>query len=221
MRHSTIADAVTGPTPGSASSCSTVAALRSTGAPGAGLVSAGPAGADAEPGGVLTELPMAGGRPGGAAMPTTICSPSATRRAMFNPVMSAPSNAPPAASRASAIRAPDPSVTSPGVRTSPTTLTITVASGAVGDATTVAPVDETGCTAGRLADTTRGGSWFASVKTVTRTATSPITPSATTPARPGSARMAASQLDPPPAAVSGSHRDSDVSVTSSSDSVAS
>ena len=35
VRHATIADAVTGPTPGRASSCSTVAALRSTGASGA------------------------------------------------------------------------------------------------------------------------------------------------------------------------------------------
>ena len=66
-------------------------------------------------------------------MPTMICSPSATRRAMFSPIRSAPSSAPPAALSASAMRAPDDNVTSPGLCTSPTTLTTTGPSGAGAD----------------------------------------------------------------------------------------
>ena len=60
------------------------------------------------------ELPIAAGCPGGPAIPTMICSPSVTRRAMFSPIRSAPSSAPPAALSASAIRAPGFSVTNPG-----------------------------------------------------------------------------------------------------------
>jgi len=63
----------------------------------------------------LIELPMAAGWPGAGAIPTTICSPSATRLAMFSPSRSAPSSGPPAPVSASAIRAPGSNVTNPGL----------------------------------------------------------------------------------------------------------
>ncbi len=68
---------------------------------------------------------MAAGSPGAGAIPTTICSPSATRLAIFSPSRSAPSSGPPAPASASAIRAPGSNVTSPGLWTRPTTLTTT------------------------------------------------------------------------------------------------
>ena len=88
-------------------------------------------------------------------MPTMICSPSVTRRAMFSPIRSAPSSAPPAAVSASAIRAPGLSVTNPGLCTRPTTLTTTGSSG-FGGAPGVGLADETICTGGSLADATGG-----------------------------------------------------------------
>src|SRR6478672_121920 len=105
-------------------------------------------------GSVATELPMVVGSPAGAAMPTMICSPSVRRRAMFRPIRSAPSSAPPAALSASAMRAPDDKVTRPGLCTSPTTLTTTGPSGA--GARGVGCAGETISTGGSLADATGG-----------------------------------------------------------------
>jgi hypothetical protein len=161
------------------------------------------------------ELPIAAGSPGGPAIPTMICSPSVTRRAMFSPIRSAPSSAPPAALSASAIRAPGFRVTNPGVCTSPTTLTTTGPSG-FGAVPGVGLADETICTGGSLAEATGGRSSRIKVNTVTSTAMTPTAASAMTPARPGSARTDASQLADPPDVPSGSHRDNDVSGCSSS-----
>src|SRR6185437_10760052 len=103
-RHAAIAAAITGPTPGRVSSCCTVAVLRLIGCAGAPF-----AGRDAElvgPGALepgLTELPRTAGWPLIGAIPTTICSPSSTWRAMLSPMVSAPSVVPPAAFRASAM----------------------------------------------------------------------------------------------------------------------
>src|SRR4029077_11112937 len=125
-RQATMAAAVTGPTPGRASNCCTVAVFRLTTSDRVGL-----SGRDALPGGPgaavpeLTELPNTGGCPLIGAIPTTICSPSSTWRAILSPVVSAPSVVPPAAFSASAIRAPGANVTKPGVWTRPTTLTTT------------------------------------------------------------------------------------------------
>ena len=101
-----IAAAVTGPTPGSVSSSSTVAVFRSTKAAEPEGFSADEGSAVDDAGSDTIELPISTGRPGGAPIPTTICSPSVTRLAMFSPITSAPSTVPPAASSASAIRAP-------------------------------------------------------------------------------------------------------------------
>ena len=114
------------------------------------------------------------------------------------------------------MRAPESRVTSPGWCTSPTTLTTTGPSGSGAALRAVGLADETICTGGSFADTTGGGSSRTSVNTVTSTATAPTTPSATTPARPGSARIAASQAGAARRGASGSHRDSDVSGSSSS-----
>src|SRR5689334_6597425 len=103
----------TGPTPGSWSSCSAVAVLRSTGVPGA-----------AEPG---------GGRPGGGVpgagegrrTPTGICSPSTSLRARLRVPVPAPGRTPPAALMASSTREPDGRVTTPGCLTLPRTWTTT------------------------------------------------------------------------------------------------
>jgi uncharacterized protein (TIGR02246 family) len=109
------------------------------------------------------------------------------------------------------------SVTSPGRLTSPTTLTTTGPSGSGAGLPDVGLADETICTGGSFAETTGGGSSRTSVNTVTSTAMTPTAASATTPARPGSARIAAIQLGPPVVGASGSHRDSDVSGSSPSD----
>jgi hypothetical protein len=87
-RHAMIAAAVTGPTPGKSSSCASVALFKSTKPLGAELLSAdsGPPVAE-DPGSDATELPIVVGSPAGAAMPTMICSPSATLRAMFKPIV--------------------------------------------------------------------------------------------------------------------------------------
>ena len=158
------------------------------------------------------ELPIAAGWPGAAAIPTMICSPSATRRAMFSPIRSAPSSAPPAAVSASAIRAPGSNVTSPGLCTRPDHADHHGSVGAGGAAPGVGLADETISTGGSLADATAGGLSRSRVNTVTSTAMTPTTASAMTPARPGSARTAATQpAMPSDLAVSGSHRDSEVS----------
>ena len=162
----------------------------------------------------LTELPIAAGVPCGAAIPTMICSPSATRRAMFSPIRSAPSSAPPAAVSASAIRAPGLSVTRPGLCTKPTTLTTTGSSGRAAAVLGDGLADETISTGGSLADATGGGSSRIKVNTVTSTARMPTAASAMAPARPGSARTVANQ--PAVLPVSGSHRDSEVSGSASS-----
>src|SRR4029453_17264933 len=105
-------------------------------------------------GGELIELPIAAGWAGAATIPTMICSPSVTRRAMFSPIRSAPSNAPPAAVNASAIRAPGANVTSPGLCTRPTTLTTTGPSALGGAGAGVELADETISTGGSFAEGT-------------------------------------------------------------------
>src|SRR4029077_13445545 len=124
----------------------------------------------------------------------------------------APSNAPPAAVSASAIRAPGVNVTTPGLCTRPTTLTTTGPSALGGAGSGVGLPDETISTGGSFADATGGGLSRTRVNTVTSTATTPTTANAMTPARPGSARTAAIQpAVPSDLVLSGSHRDSDVS----------
>jgi len=160
--------------------------------------------------GLTSELPSALGCPDGGASPTTICSPSPTGRAMFNPMVSAPSTAPPAACKASAIRAPGASVTSPGVCTRPTTLTTTGRSGSAGRlglADDLGPgpeVAETRSTGGSLADITGGGRSPSKVNTAISTARVATIANAMAPARPGSARTLPTQ--PPRWDASGSHR---------------
>src|SRR5258705_2649413 len=172
-----IAAAVTGPTPGNVSSSSTVAAFRSTKPPGAGVFPSvgGASFGAAAPGPELIELPIADGCPGAATIPTMICSPSVTRRAMFNPIRSAPSRAPPAAVSASAIRAPGANVTSPGLSTRPTTLTTTGPSALGGAGPGVGLPDETISTGGSFADATGGVLARTALHTVPRTALAPTT----------------------------------------------
>ena len=97
--------------------------------------------------------------------------------------------------------------------TRPTTLTITGPSPSGGAGAGVGLADETISTGGSFADATGGALSRTRVNTVTSTAMTPTTASAMTPARPGSARTAATQpAVPSDLAVSGSHRDSEVSV---------
>src|SRR3984957_975514 len=195
FRQATIAAARTGPTPGRVSNCSTVAVLRLISAVGAPLAGRGlelDGSGAAEPG--LTELPRTAGCPFTGAIPTTICSPSSTCRAMLSPLVSAPSVLPPAAFSASAMRAPGASVTRPGVCTRPTTLTTSgwlgrVEGPALGPRLAVAAMS----TGGSLADITGAGCSRIRVKTVTSTAIAAIAAKAIAPARPGSARTLASQ----------------------------
>src|SRR5665811_337803 len=79
-RQAMIAPTVTGPTPGSVSSCASVAELRLTFAPAA-------------PGAPSAEVPA--GATG--SMPTRICSPSLSTRAILSAVVSALPSSPPAA----------------------------------------------------------------------------------------------------------------------------
>ncbi len=104
-----IAEAVTGPTSGSASSSTSVAVLRLTRATGAPAVGT----ADAA-------------SPVGAGTPTRICSPSTSSRARFSDARSTPGRAPPAALIASTTREPASSTAMPGRRTFPATSTVTV-----------------------------------------------------------------------------------------------
>ena len=208
-RHVTIAVAVIGPTPGRASNCSTVALLRSTTSPAFGLPDPGTGvGAfDGEGDPEVIELPSAVGWPAAGASPTTICSPSPSGRAMFKPMVSAPSTAPPAARSASAIRAPGARVTSPGVCTKPTTLTTTGWSGpAVGLAEDLGPAVDAFSTGGSFADITGAGRSRTRVNSVINTARTATTAAAMAPVRPGSARTRASQ--PAPWDASGSQRGS-------------
>src|SRR5262249_27415473 len=156
-------------------------------------------GVGAEP--VLTELPRTVGLPERGASPTTICSPSPTGRAIFSPMVSAPSTAPPAACSASAIRAPGASVTNPGVCTRPTTLTTRGRSGlpgwpAPGVADDLGLADAAFSPGGSLADITGAGRSRTKVNTVTSTASAATTANAMAPARPGSARTLAIQPRP-------------------------
>src|SRR4051794_24026233 len=107
----------TGPTPGRSSNWSGVAALRSSGVPGAV--------GDPPPGG-------AGADGAGARTPTGICSPSTSLRARLRVPVFAPGRAPPAALIASATREPEGSVTTPGCLTLPRTCTTTEDDAAAG-----------------------------------------------------------------------------------------
>jgi len=113
--------ASTGPTPGSPSSWSSVAVLRSTSPP-----------PPAPP-------PPPEGAPGPAAVPprpvtpTSTCSPSVSSRAKLMVVRSTPGKTPPAAASASATLDPGGSRTSPGRRTRPATWTTTSAAPTAAD----------------------------------------------------------------------------------------
>src|SRR3954469_3424908 len=112
VRKSAIFCAVTGPTPGSVSSSSSVAVLSETGA----------AAAPGAP-------PPAAGAPTWPRVGTTTCSPSTSGAARFTCARSAFLVAPPARMTASAIREPCASRYRPGRRTAPTTSTTTRADG--------------------------------------------------------------------------------------------
>src|SRR3954447_11914794 len=103
-RYATIFSAVTGPMPGSVSSCSAVAELSDT----------GPLAAAAPPPAPPATAPRTG---------TTICWPSATGAAKLTPLRPAFRASPPAAATAAATRDPGGRRTSPGRRTAPTTST--------------------------------------------------------------------------------------------------
>src|SRR5690606_35728101 len=120
--------------------CSAVAVLRFRIGPGGDPP--GPGGASA-PGGA--RAPGGVGAPGGAP-PTTICSPSTSRRARLIGPGSAPFRTPPAASIASATREPAARVSTPGRRTLPVTWTTTRAVGVGEPAASVAagPPEATG-----------------------------------------------------------------------------
>ena len=98
-----------------------VAVLRSSGPSAAGVLVAGVAPPAPSPG--------SPGRPGvappgsTAGIPTATCSPSATSRARFSPLVSVPGSTPPAALIASTTRAPSDRRTTPGRATAPTTST--------------------------------------------------------------------------------------------------
>jgi hypothetical protein len=130
---------------------------------------------------------------------------------MFNPMVSAPFTGPPAACSASAMRAPGARVTSPGVCTRPTTPTTTgrsvpVGWPAPGLADDLGPAVAAFSTGGSLADITGAGRSRTRVNTVISTARAATIASAMTPARPGSARILATQ--PRRSDASGSHRGS-------------
>src|SRR5262245_6417563 len=95
--------AVLGPIPGSASSCSSVAALSET----------GPLDPELDP---APAAPRTG---------TTTCCPSASGAARFTPIRAARRVTPPAAATASATRDPVETLYRPGLRTAPTTSTTT------------------------------------------------------------------------------------------------
>ena len=111
-RQAMMLAAVTGPTPGSCSSCAWVARLRSIAGPGrsAGL-------------GVGSARPSRTSPAGCRSVPITICWPSVNSWARLSSSGSADRVSPPAASIASWTRAPEGSRTSPGRRTAPSTCT--------------------------------------------------------------------------------------------------
>ena len=182
VRHSTIRCAVTGPTPGRASSCSTVAAFRSSG-----------------PAGPLPPPPVAGTGPasGAGGTPIATCSPSPTFRARFTPLRSASGRGPPAASSTSATRDPGATRTSPGRRTFPATATTRVSGSTAVTADGAAAALVVTCTGRSATGSARG----ASRQTPTAATTAARTPTSTTasaPGRPGSIRTSRQDL--------GSHR---------------
>ena len=175
--------------PGSPSSCSRVAVLRSTGAVGEPPVAEPAAAPPAEP----TAGPGAdriGGRPRRC---TSSCSPSTRTRARLTLASRAVAVRPPAARTASATREPVGSRTRPGRRTAPTTCTTTSAGAAeVAPVTAPGPTSPAGaaveapastggaaaatrCTAGaaRAAGWARHSSSTATRPATSRTSTSP------------------------------------------------
>src|SRR4051794_7413624 len=117
VRYSTIACAVTGPTPGSSSSSVWEPLL---------MFTIGGAPADPDVGADAAEAAT----PGGVATPTRICSPSVSTRARFSERRWTPWRGPPAACRASTTREPAGRVAMPGRRTLPATSTTMRAVGA-------------------------------------------------------------------------------------------
>src|SRR5581483_4848783 len=109
-RYATIFCAVVGPTPGSASSCSAVAAFSEIGADGV----VDPSGTSPDDG-------------ADAVVGTSTCSPSDTGAARSSPAWSAFAVSPPARATASATRAPCSRWIRPGSRTAPSTSTTTEA----------------------------------------------------------------------------------------------
>jgi len=127
------------------------------------------------------------------AIPTTICSPSSTCRAMLSPTVSAPSMLPPAAFSASAIRAPGASVTRQRVHQAhhadPTGWWAESRAPGSGRGLPWPPCQP----AASLADITGAGCSRISVKTVTSTAIAAIAAQSDSARAPGSARTLASQ----------------------------
>ncbi len=104
-----------GSDPGRASNCAALAALRSRGAAADGASAPALEAPD--------WLPVAGGAAADPGPPTTICSPSTSRRAIDSPTVLLAAVTPPAARTASPTRAPAASRTTPGCRTRPSTST--------------------------------------------------------------------------------------------------
>src|SRR6266508_3419174 len=148
--------ASTGPTPGRASSCASVAVFRLT----------GPVGGTPPPASA-----------GGGVPPTTTSSPSVSLRARLTYDRSVPGSTPPAASIASATRDPAGSVTRPGCRTRPLTATTITPEVAETGTAAACVTAGTGSTCGRLHQ--------ASVA-ATRTTTAATSANARTPRRRGS-----------------------------------
>src|SRR5215216_5437562 len=174
--------AVTSPTPGRVSSCSTVAVFRSSGADGV----AGPAAASG------------GGGAGSPGPGTRTCSPSMSLRARLTASRSAPEVAPPAAAMASWTRLPAGRRTSPGWRTRPATWTATWPEGpdpaapadpappqaptpAVPEAPAAPAAEVSGTARGRVWPAGAAASWLAgpASRGVARTQTIPAPASAT------------------------------------------
>src|SRR5690606_13757732 len=123
---------------------------------------------------------------GGGGTPTATSSPSASRRARLSWDRSASGSAPPAASTASATRAPGARRTSPGRCTSPVTAT-TISAGALGVAAGATVTTGDGGTG-----STRGRDHQASAA-APATTTAATAASARTPGRPGSKAAPASR----------------------------
>ncbi|AJC58410.1 hypothetical protein GZL_05835 [Streptomyces sp. 769] len=133
----------TGPTPGRASSCCSVAELRLSGplvSPDVPLPAPPPPPvAPPAPGGPPAPAPPVAPAPSAA---TRICSPSVSSRARFSPRRSAPRNTPPAACSASITREPAGNRCTPGRWTFPATSTTSIRPAPPGGPSVAGPLGE-------------------------------------------------------------------------------